>query len=119
MKKKAKGKRYSEVFKRQVVRDIERGKMTPTEVARKYGITGTMTIANWLKRYGTGRVSAQQAKQPRVVQSRERQVLERRNRELEQALARLTVEKVALEAVVEEAEAHFGVDLKKTALQTL
>jgi hypothetical protein len=45
MRKKAKGKRYSEVFKRQVVRDIERGKMTPAEVARKYGITGAMTIA--------------------------------------------------------------------------
>jgi exonuclease VII small subunit len=41
-------------------------------------------------------------------------VLERRTRELEQVVARLTVEKVALESVLEEAQSHFGVDLKKT-----
>jgi transposase len=108
------GKRYSEVFKRQVVRDIEQGRTSARAAAKQYGITGTMTIPKWLQRYGSGCVVGRASKPERADDSRKLAILERRNRELEQAVARLTVEKVALEAVVEEAQSHFGVDLKKT-----
>ena len=50
-------KQYTEAFKLQVVRDIERGKTTMSEVARKYGINGAQTILRWLKRYGKGIVT--------------------------------------------------------------
>jgi transposase-like protein len=114
MKKIGIAKRYSDVFKRQVVRDIEHGRTTSSEVARRYGITGATTIAKWLQHFGTSRTISKNAKQPRQDQSRKVFVLERRTRELEQVVARLTVEKVALESVLEEAQSHFGVDLKKT-----
>lgn len=114
MKKRRTAKRYSEAFKRQVVRDIERGKTTPAEVAKQYGITGAMTIKGWLRRFGTGQLVGRRAKCKEVAESSKMLLLERRNRELEQTIARLTVDKVALESVVEEAQSHFGVDLKKT-----
>ena len=107
-------KRYTEVFKRQVVRDIERGKTTAAEVGRRYGVTGATTILRWLERYGSVRRTERRAGQPNRVESSKVDMLERRNRELEQAVARLTIEKVALEALVEEAQVHLGVDLKKT-----
>ena len=114
MKKKATAKRYSEAFKRQVVRDLERGKTTRAEIVRNYGITGGSTIDGWLRRYGTGRVTGKQAKQRKTVESRKLLVVERQKRELEQAVARLTIEKVALESLIEEAQAHLGLELKKT-----
>jgi len=114
MKKGPTAKRYSEAFKRQIVRDLERGKITPSEVAKRYSVTGGATIESWLRKYGTGRVAGKGAKNPKTVESRKLLVLERQKRELEQAVARLTVEKVALESLVEEAQAHFGVELKKT-----
>ena len=108
-------KQYTEAFKLQVVRDIERGKTTMSEVARKYGINGAQTILRWLKRYGKGIVTdGRLVKSAKNMEPERLAFLEQRNRELEQAIARLTIEKVALEALVEEAQVHLGVDLKKT-----
>jgi len=114
MKKSPTAKRYSEAFKRQVVRDLERGRTTAGEIARKFGVTGGATIDGWLRRYGTGRVAGKGSKRQQTVDSRKVLVLERQKRELEQAVARLTVEKVALESLIEEAQSHLGVELKKT-----
>ena len=114
MKKGPTSKRYSEAFKCQIVRDLERGKTTPAEAAKKYGITGGATIESWLRKYGTSRTRGKPAKNQKTLQSRKMLVLERQKRELEQAVARLTVEKVALESLIEEAQAHLGMELKKT-----
>lgn len=115
MKKLKKGptaKRYSESFKRQMVRDLERGVTTVREIQRRYGVTGGVTISGWLRKYGKGRV-ARGEKRKSVIESRKLLSLEREKRQLEQAVARLTVEKVATEALLEEAQEHFGVDFKK------
>ena len=45
--------RYSEAFKRHVVKEIEEGKFRTFKEAReKYGIKGCATITFWLKKYG-------------------------------------------------------------------
>lgn len=43
---------YSQAFKSHVVNEVESGKGTIREVARKYGIRGSHTIQDWLKRMG-------------------------------------------------------------------
>ncbi len=106
-------KQYTEAFKLQVVRDIERGRVTASEVGRKYGINGTLTIPRWLKRYGQGKTRNGAVTCP-TQSAKKLEFYEQRNKELEQVIARLTVEKVALDAVIEEAQLHLGVDLKKT-----
>ena len=113
MKKGPTSKRYSEAFKRQIVRDIERGVVSPGEVQRRYGVSGAVTIRGWLRRYGRGQVS-RRVKRRDVIESRKLLVLEREKRELERAVARLTVEKVAYESLIEEAQAQLGIELKKT-----
>ena len=110
--KNPRSKRYSEAFKRQLVRDIERGKITAREAQRKYGIAGNATIHNWLRKFGGKKSVSTKAKQTPQDVKLER--LKRQNRELEQAVARLTVEKVALQALIDEAEAELGLDMKKT-----
>ena len=114
MKRGPTSKRYSEAFKRQIVRDIEGGVVTPWDVRSKYGVSGGATVRGWLRRYGTGKVAGRASRSKRVVESRKMLMLERRSRELEQAVARLTVEKVALEALIEEAQSEFGIEFKKT-----
>lgn len=114
--KDGRGKRYGEAVKRQVVEQIERGKLTVSQAQRQFGIAGSQTIAGWLKRYGkagggsrpgTARGSAAASAQARIER------LEREKAELERTLARVTVKAAALEALVEEAEAHYGPEFKK------
>jgi len=108
-------KRYSEVFKRQVVRDLESGKTTEAEVRRRYGVSGGMTIRSWLKKYGGGgSAPRQRTKRKGTLESRKMLLLERRNDELKRAVSMLTIEKVALESLIEEAQTHLAIDLKKT-----
>lgn len=113
MRKGPTSKRYSEAFKRQIVRDIERGVITPAEVQRRYGVRGGLSIRGWLRRYGRGKVGPRVVRRD-VIESRKVLVLEREKRELERAVARLTVEKVAYESLIEEAQAQLGIELKKT-----
>jgi transposase len=58
MNKKASGirqeVRYSEAFKLEVVRELESGHHTFTDMAMKYGIKGAMTVANWVRKHGNG-----------------------------------------------------------------
>ena len=43
---------YSQAFKSQVVNEVESGKCSIKDAARKYGIRGSHTIQDWLKRLG-------------------------------------------------------------------
>lgn len=57
MKRKAKMKevimRYSDAFKRQVVEELESGKLKNQNEAREYyGISGGSTVGSWLRKYG-------------------------------------------------------------------
>jgi len=46
-------RRYSEAFKLQVLRELEEGKYPSVSVvARTYGIRGSLTVSNWIRKYG-------------------------------------------------------------------
>jgi len=45
--------RYSEAFKLQIVSDLETGKLSSlNEARRRYGISGKTTVKQWVLRYG-------------------------------------------------------------------
>ena len=44
--------KYSEAFKRQVVREYERGKLNKDELMVKYGIKGKSRVLEWCRKYG-------------------------------------------------------------------
>ena len=106
-------KRYGEAVKRQVVEDLDRGRITLAQAQRQYGIAGAQTIKAWQGRYGkAGRGGGKRASAATALRRRIER-LEREKAELEHALARSSVKAAALEALVEEAEAHYGEPLKK------
>ena len=46
-------KDYSMSFKLQVVKEVESGELSATGAKNKYGIQGSFTVVNWLRKYGT------------------------------------------------------------------
>ena len=80
--------RYSEAFKRQVISDLESGKLRSLgHVRRVYGIRGSLTVERWVKKYGS---EAIQPKIIRVETMKERDELKearKRIRQLEAAVA--------------------------------
>lgn len=110
-------KRYSEAFKRQVIREYENGDSI-ADLKKKYGITGGSTIPNWIKKYAKQGfrhelVRIQSAEEADRVRELEEQV-----EELEQALGRVVLEKLKIESILEELEETYGVEVKKNAVRS-
>jgi len=87
--------RYSEAFKMEVVRELEREDLSFAHLQRKYGIKGCDTVQRWAQQYGNGT----RGKVIRVERPEERNELKRlreRMRRLETALADANVD-LALE----------------------
>jgi transposase-like protein len=107
------GRRYGEALKRQVVEQIEAGRLTVSQAQRQHGIAGAQTIRAWQAKYGkrdgagARRASALGAAQAEIAR------LRREKAELEHALSRSTVKVIVLESALEEAEAQYGEGFKK------
>ena len=106
------GTRYGEALKRQVVEEIEAGRLTVSQAQRRHGIAGSQTIRAWQAKYGkqgggVRRNSALAAAQAQIER------LKREKAELEHALSRSTLKVIVLESAMEEAEAQYGEDFKK------
>lgn len=87
--------RYSEAFKMEVVRELERDGLPFDQVRRKYGIGGSWTVQKWVGRYGNGtRGKVIRVEKPEEINEKEQ--LKRRVRALESALADANID-LALE----------------------
>ena len=94
--------KYSEAFKRKVVSELESGKFSSQmQAMRAYDIRGSSTISRWLRKYGKTNLL------PKVIRVETRNErdevaeLRKKNRELEKALAQMTVKSVLNEAYFE------------------
>ena len=45
-------KKFSEAFKKEVVRDYEQGILNKDQIQIKYGLGGNTTVLNWCRKYG-------------------------------------------------------------------
>ena len=104
--------RYSIAFKRAIVAEVEAGQYTAVEAARVHGLN-FVTVYKWLKQLGG---PSSQTRIVRVEMPDERnglKELEKRNRELERALANAQLKIMTLEATVEILEERAGQRVKK------
>ena len=87
--------RYSEAFKMEIVRELERDGLPFGHVRRKYGIAGSGTVQTWVHKYGNGsRGKVIRVEKPEEIDEKEQ--LKRRVRVLERALADANID-LALE----------------------
>ena len=114
---KKKIKRYSEAFKRQVVAEYETG-IIISDLQKKYGITGGMTIANWIKKYAKQGFRHELIRVQTAAEVNRVKELEQQVQELELTLGKVVLEKLKLESILEELEETHGVEVKKNAVRS-
>ena len=105
-------KRYSEVFKRQVVSEYEAG-ISVNTLKKKYNIGGSETINLWIKKYAREGFRHELIRIQTKDEIQRIKTLEKKNKELEQALGKAMLEKLKLESIVEVLEVSYGVEIKK------
>lgn len=111
--------RYSDAFKVKVVAEIEKGRLTISEASRLYEITGSTTIYKWLKKYGKNDLIR---KFVRIEMKDEKSQLKKREeriRELESALAAVTLQNICLQSYVDVVDENISEEEKKTSLSKL
>lgn len=85
--------RYSEVFKRQLVSELENGRFNSIAQARKhYGITGKSTIKSWLSRYGLNHLQAKVVRVEKPEEADRFNELKKKVASLERALGQTQAE---------------------------
>ena len=104
--------RYSEAFKREVVREYEAG-ASAVQLRRKYGIKGGSTVSRWVKQYGREGSRYELMVIQKPEEKAEVKRLQERVKQLESALAQTMLDKLMLESLVETIEAEEGIELKK------
>lgn len=105
-------KKYSEAVIKQIITEYEGGSSI-AELRRKYGITGGQTVQNWIKRYSKEGLRHRYIRIQQVEEIEQVKALEKRIKELEQALGKTTLEKLKLECIVEEYQETFDGELIK------
>ena len=110
-----KGRRYSETFKKHVIKEIQEGKFTPAEAERHYGIKGHSTVNKWLKKYSKEGLNRKKVIERLEKEETKVEKLEHRIRELEKALSDSMIENLVNKELVKLAKIHYGIDLKKNS----
>jgi transposase-like protein len=103
---------YSESFRRQVVAEYEAGSSL-AELKRKYGIGGQATIPKWIAKYGSAGLRHKLVRIQTAEEATRVKVLEQQVEQLERALAKMTLEKLKLESVLEVLQEQQGADVTK------
>jgi transposase-like protein len=103
--------RYSEAFKRQVVKELEDGKfLSFSEARRAYGILGLATIQRWVRQYGNEKILPKKVKIETMKERDELKEAKKRIRELEAALADAHIDHALSDAYVQIACERMGED---------
>lgn len=115
--------RYSEAFKRQVVLELERGKHTSIEQARRvYGIGGMRTVYGWARKYGREDLLPKSVRIETLDERDELKEARKRIRELESAVADAHIDYCLEKAYLRVACERMGTDtesFKKKHAMTL
>jgi len=115
--------RYSEAFKRCVVDELERGKYSSIDGARRaYGIRGSMTVSGWVRKYGCEDLFPKRVRIETLKERDELAEARKRIRQLEVAVADAHIDNCLEKAYFHVACERIGVDpddFKKKNAMTL
>lgn len=106
--------RYSISFKQKVVREIEEEGLSHMEAARRYGIKGGSTIANWIKKFGKNHLLNKVVRIEMKGEKDEIKRLEAELRKLKEAYVDLSLKYQCDEKIIELAKEELKMDLKKS-----
>lgn len=106
--------RYSEAFRRQVVREYEQGGITKDGLMEKYHIGGHSTVLQWCRKYGR-LVYSETSARGRPMQDPQK----RRIKELERQLKDSQEKILVYEKLIEITNRELGEDVRKKIVTKL
>lgn len=106
--------RYSESFKKQVVSEVETGKLSKDGAKRKYNIGGSSTVLKWCRKYGKNRTKSSKPMEYLIMKDKTSEAAyKKRIADLEKELSVNKLKASYLECVITELEIAGGVSAKK------
>ena len=112
LRKLRKKRGYSESFKKQLVADFESGQYSVLELERLHGI-GNRTLYNWIYKFSTFNEKGYRIVEMNDSSSKKVRELERKIKELEQAVGQKQIMIDYLEKMMEIAKTEYNIDIKK------
>jgi transposase-like protein len=103
---------FSEEFKRQKVKDLERNLVTIAELCREYRVTRA-SVYNWIYKFSANRKKQERQIVERMSDTRKIQELKDRIKELERIIGQKQILLDFREKQIEIAEEMYQVDIKK------
>jgi len=107
-----KKRKYSEDFKRSLVKDFESGRFSVPQLERLHNI-GNPLIYRWIYKYSQTNEQGQRIVEMKDSSTQKLKALERRVKELEQMVGRKQIEIDYLEKMIDMAKEELHIDLKK------
>lgn len=110
--------RYSSAFKQKVVNEIEQGELTIGQAKLLYDIRGGETIQKWVTSFGKDYLLNKVVRIEMRDEKDRLKELKKENTKLAKAIAKLEIEKMALEELLQIGKEKYGIDLKKKSVST-
>ena len=105
---------YSEDLKKRIVKLFESGQRTILELSKEYDI-GRQTVYNWIYQYSLYNKKSIQIVEMKDSQQSKIKTLEQQVKTLEAAVGRKQIQIDYLEKMIDLAQEHYGIDLKKNS----
>jgi transposase-like protein len=116
-------KDYSLSFKLQVVQEVERGESSVKGSQRKYGIQGSATVINWLRKFGNFDWENQtpsnmpKSQEQKLMELEQKvKLLEKQNAFLEHRIDQADRKAVLFDMMIDLAEKEFNIPIRKKCL---
>lgn len=101
--------RYSDCFKQMVVADIEQNGLTIHQCQLKYGITGGVTIQNWIKKFGKNHLLNKIIRVETKNETSEIQLLKKELKALKEAYAEAMLERKVHQEIIKVSDEMFSI----------
>lgn len=108
----AKRRRYSEEFKKSIVKDYESGRFSVLQLERLHGVSN-VTIYKWIYKYSTFNQEGYRVVEKKSSSQSKVRDLEKKIKELEATLGRKQIQIDYLETMMEVAKDELNIDIKK------
>ena len=109
-----KQRRFSEEFKREIVKDFEKGKFTVKDLGKLYQVKDGV-IYRWIYKYSNFNHKSIQIVEMKESSTQKLKELEKKIKELERAVGQKQLRIDYLEKMIDIAKDELGVDIKKNS----
>ena len=116
-------KDYSMSFKLQVVKEIEKERLSTTGAQRKYGIQSRSTVVNWLRKFGSfdweNQTPSSMPKTPEqklMELEQENRLLRKQKSFLEKQVEQSDKKAIIFDMMIELAEKEYNIPIRKNSL---